>query len=189
VIYPYPIQLDYSIVISNNTGYTYEEDGYFSPDKAPMKKSAVNAMLKEQLISSPLLLLKTAVDNPDSVRLQNDQMFQNSQHHVIELIPKENMPPFRIFLDNSAYLPSKVETIEDEDDPIHGDVLIEVFFDDWREVDGVMFPFLITHELHDEVIEERRILIDVNVDLPDDTFILPTISVLHTNNTIYIAKS
>jgi glyoxylase-like metal-dependent hydrolase (beta-lactamase superfamily II) len=172
VIYPYPIQLDYSIVISNDTGYTYGKDGYFSPDEGPMKQSAVNAMLKEQLISSPLLLLLTAIENPDSVRVQNDQMFRGTPHHVMELTPKENKPPFRIFLDNSTYLPSKAETIED--DPIHGDVLIEVFFDDWREVDGVMFPFLITHELHDEVIEERRNLIDINVDLSADTFILPT---------------
>jgi glyoxylase-like metal-dependent hydrolase (beta-lactamase superfamily II) len=172
VIYPYPIQLDYSIVISNNTGYTYGKDGYFSPDRGPMKQSAVNAMLKEQLISSPLLLLQTATENPDSVRVQNDQMLRGSLHHVIELIPKEDMLPFRIFFENSTYLPSKAETIED--DPIHGDVLIEVFFDDWREVDGVMFPFLITHELHDEVIEERRNLIDVNVNLSDDTFTLPT---------------
>jgi glyoxylase-like metal-dependent hydrolase (beta-lactamase superfamily II) len=172
VIYPYPIQLDYSIVISNNTGYTYGKDGYFSPDRGPMKQSAVNAMLKEQLISSPLLLLQTAIENPDSVKVQNDQMFRGSLYHVIELIPKENMPPFRIFFENSTYLPSKAETIED--DPIHGDIVIEVFFDDWREVDGVMFPFLITHELHDEVIEERRNLIDVNVNLSDDTFTLPT---------------
>jgi glyoxylase-like metal-dependent hydrolase (beta-lactamase superfamily II) len=172
VIYPYPIQLDYSIVISNNTGYTDGKDGFFSPDRGPMKQSAVNAMLKEQLISSPLLLLQTSIENPDSVRVQNDQMFRGSLHHVIELIPKENMPPFRILLDNSTYLPSKAETVED--DPIHGDVLIEVFFDDWREVDGVMFPFLITHELHDEVIEERRNLIEVNVNLSDDTFTLPT---------------
>jgi glyoxylase-like metal-dependent hydrolase (beta-lactamase superfamily II) len=87
------------------------------------------------------------------------------------LSPKEDVPPVRIFFGNGTFLPSKVETIED--DPIHGDVLVEVFFDDWREVDGIMFPFLVTHELNDEVIEERRNLIDVNVDLPDDAFILP----------------
>jgi hypothetical protein len=45
-------------------------------------------------------------------------------------------------------LPSKVETIED--DPIHGDALVEVFFGDWRKVDGVPFPSLVTHELHDD---------------------------------------
>ena len=171
VIYPYPNQLDYSIVIANNTGYTYGKDGLISPEKAPMRQSAINAMVKEQLISSPLLLLQTAVKNPDIVQVQTDQMFRGSQHHVVALYPKENMPPFRIFLDNSTFLPSKVETIED--DPIHGDVLIEVFFDDWRQVKGVMFPFLVTHELHDEVIEERRSLVDVNVSLSNYTFTIP----------------
>jgi glyoxylase-like metal-dependent hydrolase (beta-lactamase superfamily II) len=171
VVYPYPNKLDYSVVITNNTGFTYGKDGLFSPEKAPMRYSAINALLKEQLITSPLLLLQTAIENPNIVQVQADQMFQGSQHHVIALTPKENMPPFRIFLDNSTYLPSKVETIED--DPIHGDVLIEVFFDDWREVDGMIFPFLVTHELHDEVIEERRSLVDVNVSLSNNTFTIP----------------
>jgi glyoxylase-like metal-dependent hydrolase (beta-lactamase superfamily II) len=172
VIYPYPNKLDYSIVISNNSGFTYGKDGLFSPEKAQMSQSAINAILKEQLISSPVNLLRTAIQNPESVQVQADQMLQGLQHHVIALNPKEDMPPIKIFLDNSTFLPSKVETMED--DPIHGDVLIEVFFDDWQEVDGLMFPFLVTHELHDEVIEERRNLIDVNVDFPNDTFTLPT---------------
>jgi glyoxylase-like metal-dependent hydrolase (beta-lactamase superfamily II) len=171
IIYPYPNKFDYSIVIANNTGYTYGKDGLISPEKAPMKQSAVNAMLKEQMISSPLILLQIAIKNPDAVQVQTDQMFRGSQHHVVALYPKENMPPFRIFLDNSTFLPSKVETFED--DPIHGDVLVEVFFDDWRQVKGVMFPFLVTHELHDEVIEERRDLFDVNVSLSNDTFTIP----------------
>jgi RNase adaptor protein for sRNA GlmZ degradation len=36
-----------------------------------------------------------------------------------------------------------------------------------------MFPFLVTHELHDEVIEERRSLVDVNVNLSNDVFTIP----------------
>jgi glyoxylase-like metal-dependent hydrolase (beta-lactamase superfamily II) len=171
VIYPYPNKLDYSIVIANNSGFTYGKDGLFSPEKAQMSQSAINAIHKEQLISSPIDLLRTAIQNPESVQVQADQMFQGVRHHVIALTPKEDMPPIKIFLDNGTFLPSKVETIED--DPIHGDVLIEVFFDDWQEVDGLMFPFLVTHELHDEVIEERRNLIDINVDFPNDTFTLP----------------
>lgn len=172
VVYPYPNKLDYSVVIVNNTGFTYGKDGLFSPDRAPMRYSAINALLKEQLISSPLLLLQTAVKNPNIVQIHPDEMFRGSQHHVISLTPKENMPPIKIFFDNSTYLPSKVETIED--DPVHGDALIEVFFDDWRKVDGILFPFLVTHELHDEVIEERISLVDVNVNLPSITFAIPT---------------
>jgi hypothetical protein len=36
-----------------------------------------------------------------------------------------------------------------------------------------MYPFLVTHEMHDEVIEERRSFVDLNVDLPSNTFAIP----------------
>jgi glyoxylase-like metal-dependent hydrolase (beta-lactamase superfamily II) len=171
IAYPYPNNLDYSIVIANNTGYTKGKDGLFSPEEAPMRQSAIDAILKEQLISSPLLLMQNAVKNPAIVQVQTDQMFRGLPNHVIALYPKENMPPIRIFLDNSTFLPAKVETIED--DPIHGDVLIEVFFDDWQEVNGVMFPFLVTHELNDEVTEERRSHVDTNVNVFNEAFTIP----------------
>ena len=171
VVYPYPNKLDYSLVIANNSGLTYGKDGLFSQENGKMSQSAINAILKDQLLSSPIHLLQTAIQNPESVQVQADQMFQGFQHHVIALTPKEGMPPIKIFLDNSTLLPSKVETIED--DPVHGDTLIEVFFDDWRNIDGVMFPFIVTHELHDEVIEEKRSLINVNPDLTNDIFTIP----------------
>ena len=171
IAYPYPNNLDYSIVIANNTGYTKGKDGLFSPEEAPMRQSAIDAILKEQLISSPLLLMQDAVKNPAIVRVQTDQMFRGLPNHVIALYLKENMPPIKIFLDNSTFLPTKAETTED--DPIHGDVLIEVFFDDWQEVNGVTFPFLVTHELNDEVTEERRSHIDTNVNVSNEAFTIP----------------
>jgi glyoxylase-like metal-dependent hydrolase (beta-lactamase superfamily II) len=171
IAYPYPNNLDYSIVIANNTGYTKGKDGLFSPEEAPMRQSAIDAILKEQLISSPLLLMQDAVKNPAIVQVQTDQMFRGLPNHVIALYLKENMPPIKIFLDNSTFLPTKVETTED--DPIHGDVLIEVFFDDWQEVNGVMFPFLVTHELNDEVTEERRSHVDTNVNVFNEAFTIP----------------
>jgi hypothetical protein len=163
VVYPYPNNLNYSVVISNNSGFTFGKDGLFSPENGKLSQTAINAILKDQLISSPVHLLQTAIQNPEGVQVQADQMFQGLQHHVIALIPKEGMPPINIFLNNSTFLPPKVETIED--DPIHGDTLIEVLFDDWRKVYGVMFPFLITHVLHDEVIEEKRSLVNANPTL------------------------
>lgn len=175
VVYPYPNKLDYTIVIANDTGFTYGKDGLFSTENAPMKESAISAVLKEQLITSPLLLLQTAIENPSIAEIQPDETFQGSLHHVIALTPKENMPSIKVYLDNSTSLPAKVETIED--DPVQGDVIIEVFFDDWRQVEGgVMYPFLVTHEMHDEVIEERRGFVDLNVDLPSNTFAVPAIT-------------
>jgi glyoxylase-like metal-dependent hydrolase (beta-lactamase superfamily II) len=171
VVYPYPNKLDYSVIISNNSGFTFGKDGLFSPENGKLSQSAINAILKDQLISSPVQLLQTAIQNPKSVQVQAEQMLQGRQHHIIAMTPKEGMPPINIFLDNSTFLPSKVETIED--DPVHGDTLIEVFFDDWRKVDGLMFPFLVAHKLHDEVIEEKRSLVNVNPNLSNHTFTIP----------------
>ena len=107
VIYPYPNKLDYSVVISNNNGFTYGKDGLFSPEKAPMRQSAINAILKDQLISSPLLLLQTAIKNPGSNQAQPDQMFRGSQNHVVAFSPKEDMPPIRLFFDNGTFFTIK----------------------------------------------------------------------------------
>jgi hypothetical protein len=68
-----------------------------------MRYSAINALLKEQLITSPLLRLQTAIENPNIVQVQADQMFQGSQYHVIALTPKEDMPPIKIFFDNITF--------------------------------------------------------------------------------------
>ena len=140
VIYPYPNKLDYSIVIANNSGFTYGKDGLFSPEKAQMSQSAIDAILKEQLISSPVNLLLTAIQNPESVQVQADQMFQGVTTSCHSIDSKEDIWQSRFSLTTMPFLPSKVETAED--DPIHRDVLIEVFFDDWQDVDGLMFPFL-----------------------------------------------
>src|SRR5262245_48104231 len=122
VVYPYPNKLDYSVIISNNSGFTFGKDGLFSPENGKLSQSAINAILKDQLISSPVQLLQTAIQNPKNVQVQADQMLQGRQHHVIAMTPKEGMPPVKIFLDNSTFLPSKVETMED--DPVYGDTLI-----------------------------------------------------------------
>src|SRR5215831_14506640 len=42
VVYPYPQNLKYSVVIANSTGFVNGKDGLFSPLKAPMQSSHVN---------------------------------------------------------------------------------------------------------------------------------------------------
>jgi hypothetical protein len=83
VVYPYPQNLKYTVVIVNNTGFINGKDGLFSPPKAPMQSSHVNAILKEQLITSPHLLLRSAVEHPESVVIQPDEQFEGRLHHII----------------------------------------------------------------------------------------------------------
>ena len=75
VVYPYPQNLKYNVVIVNNTGFINGKDGLFSLPKAPMQSSHVNALLKEQLITSPHILLRSAAEHPESVVIQPDELF------------------------------------------------------------------------------------------------------------------
>jgi glyoxylase-like metal-dependent hydrolase (beta-lactamase superfamily II) len=170
-IYPYVQHLEYTVVINNNTGFTYGKDGYFSPSKAPMLPTAVSAWQKEQLITSPLLLMGFALMHPESVTIQADQKYNDRSYHTLQLAIKENTEPIRILLDQVTFLPVKVVTLED--DPIHGDTQVQVLFDDWRSINGVYFPFSVTHILHDEVIEEKRAYVNTNTNLSSRSFLIP----------------
>jgi glyoxylase-like metal-dependent hydrolase (beta-lactamase superfamily II) len=92
----------------------------------------------------------------------------------IILSPGKAAQPVRIFIDANTFLPTKVETIED--DPVYGDALVQVFFSDWHKVNGILFPFNILHRIQGQVIEEKRSSIAVNVPVrssSDNAFVIP----------------
>lgn len=138
-VYPYPQVLKYTVIINNNSGFTYGKDGYFSPSQAPLRSSAVSAWEKDQLISSPLLLIRFALSHPESIVTQPDEKYNDKSYHIIQLNLKNHTEPIRILLDEVTFLLTKVVTLED--DPIHGDTQVQVLFNDWRKVNGVYFPF------------------------------------------------
>jgi glyoxylase-like metal-dependent hydrolase (beta-lactamase superfamily II) len=138
-----------------------------------MQSSHVNALLKEQLITSPHILLRSAAEHPESVVIQPDELFEGKTNHIISLSTGKTLQPIRIFLDANTFLPTKIETMED--DPVYGDALVQVFFDDWHKVNGMLFPFNILHRIQGQVIEEKRSSIAVNVpSSSDNAFVIPS---------------
>ena len=153
VVYPYPQSLKYSVVIANNTGFINGKDGLFSLPKAHIQSSHVYAILKEQLITSPHLLLRDAIEHPQSVVIQPDEQSEDRLYHVISLSTAKAPQPIKVFLDANTFLPSKVETMED--DPVYGDALVQVFFGEWHKVNGVLFPFNIVHRIQGQVMHQN----------------------------------
>lgn len=170
-VYPYPQVLKYTVVINNNSGFTYGKDGFFSPSQAPLRSSGVSAWEKDQLISSPLLLIRFALTHPESVVTQSDEKYNDKSYHVIQLNVKNHTEPIRILLDEVTFLPTKVVTLED--DPIHGDTQVQVLFNDWRKVNGVYFPFSVIHFLHGEVIEEKSAYVNTNTKFFMQPLLIP----------------
>lgn len=161
--YPFVRTLQYTEVIDGT-------EGFRSEPQAPLASAHIAVRRKQANLSSPLHLVRVALEHPEAVQRQEDESFQGELHHVIAL--KDDGQLLRIYLDTETDLPAKVETRED--DPIYGDTIFEVIFSDWRQVDEVRLPFELIYRVNGRVIQtEEREQISVNVELQTDTFTVP----------------
>jgi hypothetical protein len=145
VQYPYPVALDYVVIVDGQRGAVEGKDGVFSPPRADMLAANVATLRKLRWLTSPDLLLLRGRQQPEAVQAQPDQQHRGTRHHVIAVTVQDSAMTVRMFIDAATGLPAKIDTLED--DPILGDALVEVELDDWRPVDGVRWPHTLTHKV------------------------------------------
>jgi len=144
ILYPFPDTLAYSEVINGNQGFVDGKDtSNAAAVRAAMLSVRVATLTKLHRLTSPLIIMRTALEAPQSVETRQDEQLNGKAHHVIAL--PGSVSPIRIFIDPDTFLPTKVDTLED--DPIYGDTLFEVIYSDWRRVGDIMVPFRLTHNL------------------------------------------
>jgi len=107
VVYPFTAQLQFSDVMDGNSGFVDGQDSTSSPAQAPMPSARLATMRKLHRLSSPLLLMRAANNNPGAIKARPDEVFQGKAHHVIA-IPAA-VSPIRIFIDPDNGLPAKAE--------------------------------------------------------------------------------
>jgi len=64
--------------------------------------------------------------------------------YVVDL-QQGNTPAYRVYLDANTYLPVRMNGTQ-----MQGNVSVpvEIYFDDWREIDGIKFPYTLTISYH-----------------------------------------
>jgi glyoxylase-like metal-dependent hydrolase (beta-lactamase superfamily II) len=144
VVYPFPANLTYSEVVNGNLGYLDGQDtANAAASRSGMPSARVATLMKLHRLTSPLVLMREALDSPQSVGTIPDEQFGGKIHHVIALT--DGVSPVRVFIDPDTFLPAKADTLED--DPIYGDTRYEVLYADWRQAGGIMVPFSLTQRL------------------------------------------
>jgi glyoxylase-like metal-dependent hydrolase (beta-lactamase superfamily II) len=144
ILYPFPDTLAYSEVINGNQGFVDGKDTANAVAiRAALLSVRVATLTKLHRLTSPLVLMRTALDAPQSVETRQDEQFGGKAHHVIAL--PGSVSPIRLFIDPETFLPAKADTLED--DPIYGDTLYEVIYTDWRRAGEIMVPFRLTQKL------------------------------------------
>lgn len=164
--------LAYTEVVNRDVGYFNGIDSAFTmmPQTA-MQSARVAAVRKHVRLFSPHLLLRRALEKPESVTLKDDASVNGAAHGVIELA--DAFKPIRLYVNKSTGLVTQVETLED--DPVRGDATIEIAFDDYRAIGGVMIPHKATLSQNGVVLhKEVRSSVQINSAVTDAQFAIPS---------------
>jgi zinc protease len=91
--------------------------------------------------------------------------------YVLELQPAVGTPE-RLYIDANTYLPARVNVVRI--DPSQRAVAVEMYLDDWREVDGIKVPFRISQRFPGMSLGITLTEVKHNVALDDSLFERPT---------------
>ncbi|MDD9998503.1 MAG: MBL fold metallo-hydrolase [Rhodospirillaceae bacterium] len=165
LIYPLPGAMQISFTSNETVGIRRQSGGLAGQSDGPMESSRIGANFKDLWLSNPILLLahaeQRAVSNGD--RDDNgDRGDQPLESHQLALEGTEWLVEF----DGASGLPASVRTTEN--DPHRGRIENRIDFSDWRDVDGIPFPFRLEQFTGDRLVRrEIRTTVDFNAEEAD----------------------
>ena len=175
VVYPFAATLTYAEVINGNQGFVDGQDtANAAASRTAMLSARVATLAKLHRLTSPLALLREALDASQSVEVRPDEEFDGKVYRVIALTG--GVSPVRLFIDPDTFLPVKADSVED--DPIYGDTRYEVLYGDWRQAGDIMVPFSLTQRLEGlgrvvTIETEQRSAVENNVQVQAGTLDIP----------------
>jgi len=143
ITYPFVATQFYGETVDRDQGLVTGTDGS-GPTPAAMPSVRVATVRKFNRLTSPLVLMRSALADPAGVEVRPDELFEGKAYHVLALT-REQPRPIRLFIAPDTFLPAKADTMED--DPYYGDTLHEVLYSDWQQQGSVMTPFRLTQRL------------------------------------------
>jgi glyoxylase-like metal-dependent hydrolase (beta-lactamase superfamily II) len=119
----------------------------------------------------PESLLLKAWNRPESLRWLADTQYDGRKHRVASFADLDG-EQIALYFDAQTNLLTKSEVLTD--DPVLGDVTIEVIYSDWRPVNKIVLPFRYTEKVGGSVLSDLRASSIVLDTQPDDSiFALP----------------
>ena len=154
LIYPLPGEMQISFTNNETVGIRRQSGGLAGPSDGPMESSRVGANLKDLWLSNPVILLAHAGQQAVS---RSSIREQPAELHQLVLEDSE----WLVATDEVSGLPLSASTMEN--DPHRGRIENRIEFSDWRDVDGIPFPFRLEQFTGDSLVRrELRTAVDVN---------------------------
>ena len=163
LIYPVPGAMQISFTNNETVGIRDQEGGLLGATGGPMESSRIGANFKDLWLSNPIILLAHAEERASS-RIDGDERAVER----LELVLEDT--EWLVDVDGSG-LPVAASTMEN--DPHSGRIENRIEFSDWRQVDGIAFPFRLEQFTGDRLVRrELRSAVHVNPESADSLLAL-----------------
>ncbi len=124
----------YSVVVNGDVGGLTAQAGFFPAGAMPSQN--VGALIQQQRLFNPYLLLRTALADPTIAGDGGEADHDGRPHRILTIM--DGGAEVRLFVDAETGLISKLETLENS--PLFRDVPVEVRFADWQAQGPLSFP-------------------------------------------------
>ena len=155
-VYPTRQPVNFAEVIDGDTGMVETPAATGAPARERMHPSRLAARQRD-VRRMPVRVLYTAKGAPELTRAE-DKVQGNLRLHILRY--KDGDQAVELQLDSFNKLPLRV--IYTEDDPIYGDTMNELTFQDWREYGGIRLPQTQAYFLNGNKIREERVRTLIN---------------------------
>jgi glyoxylase-like metal-dependent hydrolase (beta-lactamase superfamily II) len=166
--YLVPADLDYVEISTGSAGHLTGIDFMFDPRPVDMPISSWRVATRQRHfdLTSPLRLARKLIAAGADVSAELGHLAGGEVVTVL-ILRETGRPPVRIYLDSGSGLPVKAEVTEDHSPS--GDALVEIRFDCYRQVDGLVLPFGVDIDVdgttvHRETRSEIAVLASIGAD-------------------------
>jgi hypothetical protein len=166
--YLVPADLDYVEISTGSAGHLTGIDFMFDPRPVdmPIPSWRVGTRQRHFDLTSPLRLARKLIAVGADVSAELGQL-AGGEFVTVLILRETGRPPVRIYLDPNSGLPVKAEVTEDHSP--RGDAVVEIRFEDYRQVDGLVLPFAVNIDVdgtivHRETRSEIAVLASIDAD-------------------------
>ena len=158
----------YTIVLNGDVGVQSEQVGFIPPGN--MTSQAVGALRTQQRLFNPHIYLREALLDNSLIKDGTDKSINGRSHH--EFIFSGKNADIKLYVDKETNLISKLETTENH--TLIRDYLIEIFYSQWTDQNGIKFPENIELKAGGLTVQDAtRSAININPNFDADVFTLP----------------
>lgn len=175
VAYPFAASLRYSNIVREQLGYVSGSNNVIGAPEGPMSSARWASLRKEFSLLNPLLIVRRALERPETTSERGVQLVNGAPHHALEIeLPQSygGSQPVTLFVHAATGLVSKVAVLEN--DHLLRDVQVEVFYADYLRSGDVRTPRSVLMSVAGElVLAETRRELTIEPSFAADRFDFP----------------